>query len=126
VVRVQYPDLEAAVQELLARMEGGPRRFTAVYVLNDEVAAVTIHGLRRAGFQVPQDVSVISCHDMPLARYLSPPLTTVRFPWEEIGEAAATTLCDLIAGIAPEPRERDFPVELIIRESTAAPSHGRP
>ena len=125
VVRVEYPDLEAAVQELLGRVKGGPLPFTAVYVLNDEVAAVTIHGLRRAGFQVPQDVSVISCHDMPLARYLSPPLTTVRFPWEEIGEAAAATLCDLIAGHPPEPAERDFPVELIIRESTAPPSRGR-
>jgi LacI family transcriptional regulator len=123
VARVQYPDLEAAVQELLRHAEGGRLPFTAIYVVNDEVAAVTIHGLRRAGLGVPQDVSIVSCHDMPLARYLSPPLTTVRFPLEEVGEAAATLLYDLIAGDASGPQERDFPVELIIRESTAPPPH---
>jgi LacI family transcriptional regulator len=124
VVRVQYPELEAAAQALLQRVEGGRLPFTAVYVVNDEVAAVTIHGLRLAGFQVPEDVSIVSCHDMPLARYLLPPLTTVRFPLEAVGEAAATILCDLIAGEMPEPREQEFPVELIVRESTAPPSRG--
>jgi DNA-binding LacI/PurR family transcriptional regulator len=82
---------------------------------------VTIHGLRQRGFEVPRDVSIVSCHDMPLARYLSPPLTTVRYPLEDVGEAAATLLCDLIAGHSPEPLEREFPVELIVRESTAPP-----
>jgi LacI family transcriptional regulator, galactose operon repressor len=119
VVRVQYPDLEAAALELLGRIGGSRPSFSAVYVVNDEVAAVTIHALRRAGFEVPRDVSVISCLDMPLARYLSPPLTTVRYPLEDVGAAAATMLCDMIAGKAPEPRERVFPVELVVRESTA-------
>jgi LacI family transcriptional regulator len=123
VVRVQYPDLETAVQELLSRVPGNRLPFTAVYVVNDEVAAVTIHAMRRAGFDVPHDVSIISCLDMPLARYLSPPLTTVRYPLEAVGEAAATVLCDLIGGSEPDPYEREFPVELIVRESTAAPLH---
>lgn len=125
VTRVEYPELEAAVQELLSQAEAGQLPYTALYVVNDEVAAVAIHGLRRAGFQVPRDVSIVSCHDMPLARYLSPPLTTVRFPLEAVGEAAATMLCDMIAGNMPEPPERDFPVELIVRESTAPPHSDR-
>jgi LacI family transcriptional regulator len=124
VVRVQYPDLEPAVQELLRRAGRGPLPFTAIYVVNDEVAAVTIHGLRRAGFQVPEDVSIVSCLDMPLARYLSPPLTTVRYPIEAVGEAAAAILCDLIIGSPPQSLQHDFPVELIIRESTAPPRSG--
>ncbi len=62
---------------------------------------------------------------MPLARYLSPPLTTVRFPLEAVGEAAATVLCDLISGQSPEPQEREFPVALIVRESTGPPPAGR-
>lgn len=127
VVRVHYPDLEASVHELLRRAAASPEGrmgrlpFTAVYVVNDEVAAVTIHGLRQAGFRVPEDVSIVSCHDMPLARYLSPPLTTVRFPLEAIGEAAATILCEMLAGVSADPREQEFPVELIVRESTAPP-----
>lgn len=121
VVRVQYPELEAAAQELLGRRQGNRLPFTAVFVVNDEVAAVTLHALHQAGFRIPREISVVSCHDMPLARYLSPPLTTVRFPLEAMGEAAATMLCDLLAGQAPEPHEREFPVELIVRESTGAP-----
>jgi LacI family transcriptional regulator len=121
VARVEYPELESPIQELLRHAEGGRLPFTALYVVNDEVAAVAIHHLHRAGFRVPDDVSIVSCHDMPLARYLSPPLTTVRFPLEAVGEAAATALCDRIAGKAPEPEERDFPVELIVRESTTPP-----
>jgi DNA-binding LacI/PurR family transcriptional regulator len=121
VSRVEYPDLEAPVQELLRRAEDGRLPFTALYVVNDEVAAVALHGLRSAGFRVPEQLSIVSCLDFPLARYLAPPLTTVRFPLEEVGEAAATALCDRIAGKRGEAMERDFPVELIVRESTAAP-----
>lgn len=124
VRRVQYPELETPVGELLALAKSGRLPFTAVYVVNDEVAAVTIHGLRRAGFDVPRDVSIVSCLDMPLARYLSPPLTTVRYPLEAVGEAAASILCDLIAGQAPDPREREFPVELVVRDSTGSPPVG--
>jgi LacI family transcriptional regulator len=121
VVRVEYPDLEAAVRELLRHVEGGRLPFAALYVVNDEVAAVTLHGLRGAGLSVPRELSLVSCHDMPLARYLSPPLTTIRFPLEEVGAAAVTLLCDQIAGNAAGPQEREFPVELVVRESTAPP-----
>jgi LacI family transcriptional regulator len=122
VARVEYPDLESPIRELLRLEEEGRLPFTALYVVNDEVAAVAVHHLGRAGFRVPEDVSIVSCHDMPLARYLSPPLTTVRFPLETVGEVAAAILCDLVAGRTPEPREHDFPVELIVRESTACPA----
>jgi LacI family transcriptional regulator len=68
---------------------------------------------------VPQDLSVVGFDDLPVARWVSPPLTTVRQPLAEMGRAAAQILGDLIDGVAPRSRRVELSAELIIRESTA-------
>jgi LacI family transcriptional regulator len=55
-----------------------------------------------------------------VARWVSPPLTTVRQPLAEMGLAAAQILGDLIEGVTPRNRRVELSTELIVRESTAA------
>jgi LacI family transcriptional regulator len=55
-----------------------------------------------------------------VARWVSPPLTTVRQPLAEMGLAAAQILGDLIDGVSPRSRRVELSTDLIIRESTAA------
>lgn len=72
--------------------------------------------LQRAGVLIPQDVAVVGFDDVPVARLLTPLLTTVRAPIERIGRQAVSTLVTLMRGEPAEP-VIPLPVELVIRES---------
>jgi LacI family repressor for deo operon, udp, cdd, tsx, nupC, and nupG len=106
-----------AAEQLLQRK----RRPTAVFCFSDEIAIGCIHTLRRNGFDVPGDISIIGIDDIPFARYAAPPLTTIAQPVGDIGATCAMLLLDLIEG-QPIPQLRHIlPHTLRVRESTASP-----
>jgi len=93
---------------------------TAVLAYNDLVA----HGLLRAahssGLQLPEAFSVIGFDDIFSAELAVPALTTLRSPLREIGTRAMETLID--AERSRTPTKVVLPLELVIRESTSAPT----
>lgn len=91
--------------------------FTAVVAHNDSVAIGAIDTLLQQGFRIPEDISVIGFGDGILAANFRVPLTTVRVPQIEMGEAAVRLALDLQKGEAVQPRQ--LPVEIIVRSSTA-------
>lgn len=93
---------------------------TAVFVHNDVMAMGVLKALHERGLRLPADCSVVGCDDLSFAGYLVPPLTTVRIPFEETGERAATLLLDRIGGKRIPARDL-LPVELVVRESTSSP-----
>ncbi|WP_022883081.1 LacI family DNA-binding transcriptional regulator [Gryllotalpicola ginsengisoli] len=95
---------------------------TAVFASHDELASRTLVALRRAGVRVPDELSLVGYDDGPLAAGLG--LTTVRQPFEESGRAAAELLLGLMEGRGPRPNPGPLPVELVVRETTAAPRVG--
>ena len=82
---------------------------------------------RQRGLRVPEDLSVVGFDDLPAARWVSPPLTTVRQPLADMGRVAAEMLGDLIGGTPLRSQRVELSTELVIRDSTApAPTgHGR-
>jgi LacI family transcriptional regulator len=95
---------------------------TAILAGNDMIAVGCYDVLAAAGLRVPDDMSVVGHNDMPLVDSLSPPLTTVAIPQEEIGEQAARILLDRLAGDSPDGSAvRLMPTELVVRGSTAPP-----
>ena len=78
---------EAGVRATKQLLASG-REFTAVFAATDMVAAGVLAALRDAGLRIPQDVSVVGYDDIPLAQDVTPALTTVHIPMEEIGRAA--------------------------------------
>jgi len=84
---------------------------TAIFVGSLLSAAGAIKTLRTAGLSVPRDISVIAFNDGSIAEVLSPPLTTVRVPLEQMGQIASDTLIDAIEG-------RDTPVQMTISQTT--------
>jgi LacI family transcriptional regulator len=90
---------------------------TAVFVHSDVMAVGVLNALHQRGVRVPDDCSVIGCDDLSFAAYLVPALTTVRVPFHQTGERAATLLLDRIRGQSVPPREL-LPVELVVRAST--------
>jgi LacI family transcriptional regulator len=96
--------------------------FTALFSFNDISAIGAIMALRRAGLDVPDDVSVIGFDDTLAAMTHTPGLTTIRQPLKRMGEIAAEHVLRRIAD-GPEnrwPHEVTVEPELVVRESTAA------
>jgi LacI family repressor for deo operon, udp, cdd, tsx, nupC, and nupG len=96
-------------------------RPTAVFLASDEMACGFIGELQRHGIRVPEDMSVVGFDDIELVAHISPPLTTVRQPRAEIGRVAAERMLAVLSG-QNETTDTILPVELVIRESTAAPT----
>jgi LacI family transcriptional regulator len=101
------------VESLLAAGRKLPR---AILCANDQTALGVIHALARRGIRVPQDVAITGFDDVPVARHLHPPLTTVRQPMQELGAQAFDILYSRISAAAGAP-DTVLPVELIVRES---------
>jgi LacI family transcriptional regulator len=102
-----------AVEMLLMRR----RSFSAIFAGNDQMAYGALLGLSRRGIRVPDDVSVIGFDDQPPSGYTVPPLTTIRQPATEMGVAAGQAA--LAAINCEEFAIPEFPVELVVRESTS-------
>ena len=100
-------------------------KFTALFAFNDISAMGAIRALREAKLRVPDDVSVVGFDDIQSAAYLSPPLTTVRQPLQEMGEIAARTLLDRIEKRVNYVPEISIAPEFVVRDSTAPPNHRR-
>ncbi len=99
----------------LALLDGG---FTAVFSANDQMALGLLHACRERGVRVPEQLSIVGFDDLPEAAHFSPPLTTVRQDFAEVGRRAISLLLAELDGVA----DRDHaPVaaELVLRESTA-------
>jgi DNA-binding LacI/PurR family transcriptional regulator len=90
--------------------------FDAIFSGDDLAAVGAMSALREAGKRVPEDVKVIGFDDIPLARHLTPPLTTVHAPTEEVGRTATNLLVRLIRRESVE-REILLATELTIRQS---------
>ena len=118
-LRVSTPELgyEPAAQ-LLA--QGGA--FTAMVCYNDESAIGAIRALVDHGLRVPQDVSVVGFDDIQSAAFHNPSLTTIHQPLNQMGVVAARILLQRIRGQASFPHSVPILPELVVRESTAAPS----
>ncbi len=96
-----------------------PHPPTAIFACNDGEAIGVYHAVHELGLRVPDDVSVVGFDDLVAMRWAIPPLTTIRQPLSQMGEAAATMVLTLAKG---EPLLQDrveFATNLIVRGSTA-------
>lgn len=94
---------------------------TAVFAANDGMAIGLISRLAESGIRVPDDIAVMGFDDIPTARYLAPPLSTVRADAHGLGAEAVASLLDVLAS---EDRSRKIrsviPWDLVIRRSCGA------
>ena len=122
---------EALVQEGNHKVDGGLDAMarmiaqttvpTAVLASNDLTAIGMLSALRRAGLEVPRDISVVGFDDIWLARFTEPPLTTVRLSQNEIAEKAFRALLADLGAPAAKP---DLTIEthLVVRHTTGVPA----
>jgi DNA-binding LacI/PurR family transcriptional regulator len=105
----------AAGRKLAARIRAG-EDITAVFLANDQMALGLLAALHEEGLEIPDDVSVVGFDDLPEAPYFTPPLTTVRQDFAELGRRGVQQVLSLLAGenMHPEP----VPAPLLVRAST--------
>ena len=87
----------AAGRRLAERRRAG-EEITAVFLANDQMALGLLAALHDEGLEVPRDVSVVGFDDLPEAPYLTPPLTTVRQDFAELGHRAVELVLARLAG----------------------------
>ncbi|THV29557.1 LacI family DNA-binding transcriptional regulator [Glycomyces paridis] len=102
----------------LLRLDDPP---TAVIAGNDGTALGVYHAAAALGVRVPADLSVVGFDDLPKAKWMIPPLTTVRQPLKDMGAAAARMVVGLAAGEALPQQRVELATELVVRGSTAPP-----
>lgn len=91
--------------------------FSALYAVSDTLAIGASRALMEAGKSVPKDVSVAGYDGIEMGNYISPSLTTMRQPVEEMAKDTVKLLFDIIAG-KKEHQHITYDAELMIREST--------
>ena len=92
---------------------------TAIFAGSDEQAFGVAEAARATGRRIPEDLSVVGFDDLPMSRWFSPPLTTVRQPLAEMGWTAAEMLVAMIDQREPHGRQVELATELVVRSSTA-------
>ena len=93
---------------------------TAIMAPNDQAAIGILRGLREAGVEVPDQMSVTGFDDVPSSRYVTPTLTTAHVPVRKLGEMAIKTLVGRIDGHDRDTDQR-LPVEIVVRRSSGPP-----
>ncbi|MDP9391612.1 MAG: LacI family DNA-binding transcriptional regulator [Actinomycetota bacterium] len=105
----------AAGKLLAARVRGGDG-VTAVFLANDQMALGVLAALHEEGLSVPGDVSVVGFDDLPEAPYFTPPLTTVRQDFAELGRRGVQLVLARLQGVDLHPDP--VPPTLVVRAST--------
>jgi DNA-binding LacI/PurR family transcriptional regulator len=113
------------VQKMVSKLLKASSRPTAIFCSCDAVARACYRVCAAQGLQIPRDLSLVGFDDDPLAEWLTPPLTTVRQPFTEMGEAAMILLCKQLAGRPVGAQPKPLPVTWVERGSTAAPAKGQ-
>lgn len=114
---LRHEDDAIVGQELLPRLLAAG--VTAVFCHNDMLAVGALMACRELGLKVPGDLSLVGFDDIALAKYVTPPLTTMHQPMLELGRNAMQMLLDLLDH--KEVHNKVLKPYLVTRESSAPP-----
>lgn len=108
--------VKSAVEQAVEMLGSMRPAVDGLFAVSDLMAMTAINTLRRLGRRVPEDVRVVGYDDIAQAAYFHPPLTTVRQPVDQAGQALVQSLLAQMEG------ERSVPVllatQLIVRDSS--------
>jgi DNA-binding LacI/PurR family transcriptional regulator len=94
---------------------------SAIFVANDQMALGVLRALHEAGVDIPGQVSVVGFDDIPEAQYFTPPLTTVRQDFGEVGRTSLRLMLEMMEAEGEVPSSPPMVApELVLRSSTAA------
>ena len=98
-----------------------PERPTAIIAASDTMAVGALRAARERGLTVGRDLALVGFDDTPSAPLVTPPLTSLAQPLEEVGRLLVENLVAQLAGQRPEPYQALLKPTLVVRESTGPP-----
>ena len=115
---IRYGDweYESGRVQTLELLKLSPRP-TAIFAMNDLMAAGCMATLHAAGLRVPEDMAVAGFDNREISSYLQPPLTTVALPTPEIGTHAALHIMEMINNPSTVPAREILPCSIVERGS---------
>ena len=90
---------------------------TAIVAMNDDMAVGVRDAARELGLRVPDDVSVTGFDNSDIIQYVTPRITTVERPLQEMGYRAMELLLDHVSGVSVGDVSITLPCTLIEGES---------
>ena len=105
-----------AIEDAVTQLCRSRQPLDAVFAASDLMAMTAISALRRLGRRVPEDVRVVGYDDIALAAYFHPPLSTVRQPVDQAGQALVGSLLSVLDGARPS--RVLLGTQLIVRDSS--------
>ena len=96
-------------------------RPTAIFAGSDLQALGVLEAVRGLGLRVPDDLSLVGYDDIPLTRWVSPRLTTIRQPLMRMAEEATRLVLRMAEAPLESVPRMDLATSLVVRESTASP-----
>lgn len=96
-----------------------------LFVANDTFAAICMQALKEKGIRIPEDIAIVGFNDDLVSRVVEPPLTTIHYPGQEMGELVARHLINHLQGTLPLTHTHTIIIhsELIIRQSSLRKPH---
>ena len=96
-------------------------RPSAIFTANDSMAIGLLCAFREEGVPVPEQFALAGFDDIPIARFMTPPLSSVRVPIAELGASATRRLLQRLAPSAGSERiQETIPTALVVRSSCGA------
>ena len=111
--------------EAMRRILACDARPTALFAGNDTIALGAMLALREAKLSVPEDFAVVGYDDLPIASYTCPPLTSISTHPFEQGKLLAEAAIALMNNEKVGSHQNVLPLELVIRSSCGASTHGK-
>ncbi|MBN2146613.1 MAG: LacI family DNA-binding transcriptional regulator [Anaerolineales bacterium] len=121
LVRFGDYDMHSGYEQMNSLLSDG-MPFTAAFVSSDVVALGAAAAINERGLKIPGQISLIGFDDVPMARFMNPPLTTIHVPASEMGQTACELLtCLIMEGSAPQ-SSITLEASLLVRDSCSAPN----
>lgn len=113
-------DLQSGYDYGLSLLKMGSERPTAVFAANDVAAIGIMETLKKNGLSIPEDISIVGFDDIPLASTYGINLTTVRYPYDQMGQKAAELILEKVKNDKAQYNKIILNPSLIIRGTTSA------
>lgn len=91
--------------------------FSAAFVASDTLALGAKAALSERNLSVPQDMALVGFDDLPMARYMDPPLTSVHLPVADLARRASEVMISVLNGNQGECRSITLDTRLVVRQS---------
>ncbi len=95
------------------------KKFTAIVATNDLMAIGAMRAIIESGLSIPDDISIVSCDDIPFSEFCTPPLTTVHLPAKSLGKTCMSNM--ILRKLGEEPSISHASINIIVRSSSAPP-----